>query len=114
MLLEWGSETRERLGYTVTAVADGTQALKAFSAGPSLFDLVITDQAMPQMAGSDLCAELLRLRNDIPIILCTGHSDTVSPEKARKIGVREFLMKPIKRQELAALVRRVLDKDTGQ
>ncbi len=114
MLLEWGRETLERLGYTVTAVPDGRQALEIFSADPSLFDLVITDQAMPGMPGSDLCAELLGIRNDIPIILCTGHSETISPEKAREIGVREFLAKPVKRQELASAVRRVVDGDTGR
>ncbi len=113
MLLEWGGETLQRLGYAVTAVADARQALEIFSADPSLFDLVITDQAMPQMPGSDLCSELLRIRDDIPVILCTGHSETVSPEKAREIGVREFLMKPVKRQELASVIRRVLDRDKG-
>jgi len=114
MLLEWGRETLERLGYTVTAVPDGRQALEIFSADPSLFDLVITDEAMPGMPGSDLCAELLGIRNDIPIILYTGHSETVSPEKAREMGAREFLMKPVKRQELASAVRRVVDGDKGQ
>jgi len=114
MLLEWGRETLERLGYTVTAVPDGRQALEIFSADPSLFDLVITDEAMPGMPGSDLCAELLGIRNDIPIILYTGHSETVSPEKAREMGAREFLMKPVKRQELASAVRRVVDGDKGR
>ncbi len=113
LLVEWGRETLQKLGYTVTAAPDGRQALEIFSADPFLFDLVITDQAMPQMPGSDLCAELLRIRNDIPIILCTGHSETVSPERAEEIGIRGFLIKPLTRQELALAVRRILDGDQG-
>ncbi len=111
LLVEWGRRTLEKLGYTVTAVVNASQALTIFSANPSLFDLVITDQAMPGMSGSDLCSELLRIRNDIPIILCTGHSETVSPESAKEAGIQGFLMKPVIRQELASAARRVLDRD---
>jgi PAS domain S-box-containing protein len=110
MLVEWGKGTLERLGYQVTGLTGSTEALRAFSIDPSLFDLVITDHAMPQMAGSQLSKELLRIRHDIPIILCTGHSDSINPEKANEIGIREFLMKPMAKQELAAAVRRVLDE----
>jgi DNA-binding NtrC family response regulator len=109
MLVEWGQATLERLGYRLTAMSDSTEALKTFSTDPSVFDLVITDHAMPRMAGSQLSAELLKIRADIPIILCTGHSDTMSQEQAKEIGIREFLMKPLAKQELAAAVRRVLD-----
>jgi len=108
MLAEWGETTLKRLGYQVTAMTDSTEALKAFSSNPSLFDLVVTDQAMPRMAGVQFVTEILKIRPDIPIILCTGHSDTISPEKAKELGVREFLMKPLVRQELAEAVRRAL------
>ena len=90
-------------------VTDSNEALRTFAAGPQEFDLVITDHAMPQMAGAQLSQELLRIRDDIPIILCTGHSETVSPERAKEIGIREYLMKPLARHELAEAVRRVLD-----
>jgi PAS domain S-box-containing protein len=113
MLVEWGQATLERLGYQVTAMTDSTEALRVFSADPTGFDLVITDQAMPRVAGSQLAQELLRIRRDVPIILCTGHSDSLSPELVRGIGIREFLMKPLARQELAAAVRRVLDAKPG-
>jgi CheY-like chemotaxis protein len=109
MLIEWGQATLERLGYSVVALADSTEALKAFSADPPHFDLVITDQAMPSMAGLQLAKELLKIRPDIPIILCTGHSETVSPEKVKEVGIKQFLMKPLAKQELAEAVRRVLD-----
>ena len=109
MLVEWGEAVLERLGYQVTALTDSTEALKTFSSDPSRFDLVITDQTMPGMTGVQLARELLKIRPDIPIILCTGHSETVSPEMAMEAGIREFLMKPLVKQELAQVVRRVLD-----
>ena len=110
MLVEWGQAALERLGYQVTVSTDSTEALKTFSANPSVFDLVITDHAMPHMAGSELSSELLKIRPDLPIILCTGHSENMSREKAKDIGIKEFLTKPLNKQELAEAVRRVLDK----
>ncbi len=109
MLAEWGRATLQRLGYRVTAVTDSVEALKIFSTDPSFFDLIITDHAMPHMAGFQLVSEFLTMRRDIPIILCTGFSETISPEKARQMGIREFLYKPLVKQELAEAVRRVLD-----
>jgi CheY-like chemotaxis protein len=109
LLMEWGKVALERLGYTVTALTDSAEALKLFSSDPSQFDLIITDQTMPGIPGLQLSKELLKIRPDIPIILCTGHSDTVSPEMAKEAGIREFLMKPLAKQELAQVIRRVLD-----
>lgn len=76
---------------------------------PDRFDLVITDHTMPKLTGMDLAAELLKIKAGIPIILCTGHNEAVSPDKAREIGIRGFLRKPIARQELAQAIRRALD-----
>ena len=109
LLMEWGQAVLERLGYSVTTLTDSTEALKTFSSDPSRFDLVITDQTMPKLTGLNLARELLTIRNNIPIIICTGHSDGVSPEKAREVGIKEFLIKPIGKQQLATVVRRVLD-----
>jgi CheY-like chemotaxis protein len=109
MLAEWGQAILERLGYLVTALTDSSEALKIFSSDPSRFDLVITDQTMHSMTGMRLAKELLKIRPDILIIICTGHSDGVSPEKAREVGIKEFLIKPIGKQQLATVVRRVLD-----
>jgi CheY-like chemotaxis protein len=108
-LAELGRERLERLGYVVTALTDATDALKLFSRDPSQFNLVITDQSMPKLTGLHLARKLLKIRSDIPIILCTGHSDSVTPEKVRGTGIKEFLMKPLGNQELAWVVRRVLD-----
>ena len=109
MLVEWGRAALERLGYKVTGLADSLEALKVFSSGPELFDLVVTDQAMPRMAGSALASELRSIRGNVPIILCTGHTEAITPERAGELGIREFLTKPLTRQELAEAVRRVLD-----
>jgi FixJ family two-component response regulator len=67
---------------------------------------------MPKLTGLNLAKKLLKIRPDIRIILCTGHSDSVSPEKAKEAGIKEFLMKPLGRQELAEVIRRVLDDRT--
>jgi PAS domain S-box-containing protein len=104
-----GKGVLERLGYRVTAITDSREALEVFSKTPSEFDLVLTDQTMPWIAGITLAQELLKIRADIPIILATGHTDSVSAEKANAMGIREYLMKPLARQELAIAVRRVLD-----
>ncbi|MHB8111215.1 MAG: response regulator [Syntrophorhabdaceae bacterium] len=109
MLVEWARGTLEKLGYSATSLTDPARALTMFSSDPSRFDLVITDQSMPSMSGMQLARELLTIRPDIPIILCTGHSAIVSPEKAKKAGIKEFLMKPVTREELAKVVRRVID-----
>jgi PAS domain S-box-containing protein len=104
----------ERLGYKVTTATDSENALRLFSAKPSEFDLVITDQTMPRMSGEDLGKKLMRIRPDIPVILCTGYSDLVSSEKATSIGFRGFLMKPFSLRESAELVRRVLDQSRSE
>jgi CheY-like chemotaxis protein len=108
MLTEWGQAALERQGYSVTALTDSTEALKLFSSDPSRFDLVITDQTMPKLTGLNLARKLLTIRNNIPIILYAGHSDSPSPEKAKEAGIREFLMKPLGKQQLAEAIRRVL------
>jgi len=109
LLVEWGHAALTRLGYKATSMTDSIKALKTFSDDPSQFDLVITDQTMPGLTGMQLARELLALRRDIPIILFTGHSDTVTEEEAQATGIREFLMKPFGKQELAGVIRRVLD-----
>ena len=79
-------------------------------ADTSAYDLVLTDVSMPNMAGDRLAKELIALRPDIPIILCTGFSDRISPMKADAIGIRGILMKPVVKEEIAKTVRKVLDE----
>jgi PAS domain S-box-containing protein len=99
----------QKLGYKVTALTDSREALTLFSADPSQFDLVMTDQTMPHMTGEDLGRETMRIRPGIPVILCTGYSDLISSEKATAMGFQGFIMKPFTVGEGAELVRRVLD-----
>jgi CheY-like chemotaxis protein len=107
-VVEATSKTLERLGYEVTTAPSGPEALEMFLKEPDRFDLVITDQVMPDLTGMDLAARMLETRKDLPIILFTGFSEMVSPENAKSAGVKEFLMKPIVKKELAETVRRVL------
>jgi CheY-like chemotaxis protein len=110
-IVELGQGVLRRLGYTVVAKRSGREALETFR-GDGAFDLVFTDQTMPEMTGVMLAAELLKLKPDLPIILCTGYSEIVSRETAQEVGIREFLMKPLSKGELAGAVRRALDTRT--
>jgi PAS domain S-box-containing protein len=98
----------ERLGYQVTSHTSSLEALEAFRENPAKFDLVITDMAMPNMPGDKLSAELTKIRPDIPVLLCTGYSETMSEEKAASIGIKGFLLKPIGMKDLAQKVREIL------
>jgi DNA-binding response OmpR family regulator len=110
MLIE---RTLVRQGYTVERFEESTAALEAVRQNPARFDLVITDQTMPGLTGLDLARELLNLRADLPIILTTGFSESATPEAARALGIKGFLMKPARPKELAAMVRDVLDRQAG-
>ena len=99
----------ERLGYRVTARTSSIEALEAFKANPATFDLVLTDMAMPNMTGDRLARELLALRPDLPVVICTGFSERLNPEKAAAMGVKGFLLKPVVKSDLARIMRSVLD-----
>jgi PAS domain S-box-containing protein len=101
------------LGYRVLSCTDGLEALEIFRATPEAFDVVITDQTMPKITGEELARELLRLRPDLPIILCTGFSHTMTEEKAKAMGVRAYLTKPLARRDIAQAIRRVLGQYTA-
>jgi PAS domain S-box-containing protein len=111
-IVDLGQRMLEHLGYRVTTRPSGASAFKLFLQNPWRFDLVITDMTMPKMTGEELAKKLLLIRRDIPIILCTGYSATISKERARSIGIGEFVMKPIVIGKLARTVRRVLDYGT--
>jgi PAS domain S-box-containing protein len=112
--LVFGTERMlKQLGYKVIARTDPHIALQLFSSAPEQFDLIITDQAMPHMNGTELARELTRIRPDIPVILCTGY-DTISIGDTDDMGetaefISELALKPLIRGEIAAMIRRVLD-----
>ena len=101
----------ERLGYKVTARTSSIEALEAFRANPDRFDLVITDFNMPNMTGMELAKELIKLRSDILIVLCTGYSEHINEDKAKGSGIHAFVMKPVALGEIAKKIREVLDQD---
>ncbi|MDY6989464.1 MAG: PAS domain S-box protein [Thermodesulfobacteriota bacterium] len=104
-----GKQRLKRLGYEVTTRTSSIEALELYKAKPDAFDLVITDMTMPHMTGDRLASEMMKVRPDIPVILCTGYSTQISKEKAKGLGIRGFAMKPIVTRELAEMVRRALD-----
>ncbi len=108
----------ERLGYSVTAETDGRRTLELFRRNPQNFDLLITDQTMPQLTGVMLAEEVLKIRPDLPIILCSGSSpdtdNAVSPENAKAKGIRHVLMKPVEKAQMSAVVSALIETAGGQ
>lgn len=103
-----GKSMLERLGYRVTVQTSSLEALATFNAQSDQFDLVITDQTMPSLSGADLARLLLEIRPELPVILATGYSTTINPERAKAIGIRELLLKPNTTQTLGEAIRRAL------
>ncbi|MGE4559802.1 MAG: Cache 3/Cache 2 fusion domain-containing protein [Desulfobulbus sp.] len=110
LIVEVGRLVLEGLGYQVTCLRNSAEALERFRSDPEAFDLVITDMTMPNMTGDRLAMELLAIRPDLPIIICSGFSERISREQAKGIGVREFLRKPITLLEISHKVRAALDE----
>jgi signal transduction histidine kinase len=98
----------ENLGYNVTAKYSSMDALAHFSSQRNHFDLVITDMTMPKMTGDILAQRISQMRPDIPIILFTGYGDMIAQEKAKALGIRAFLMKPLQTRDLARTIREIL------
>ncbi|MCD6584637.1 MAG: response regulator [Desulfobacteraceae bacterium] len=105
------SQTLERLGYCVESTTSSTEAMALFEKQPEKYDIVITDMTMPYMTGYDLSREMLTIRPDIPIIMCTGFSETITKEQAMELGIRAFLMKPLLKRNLAETIREVLKSE---
>lgn len=112
-LVDIGGLLLKELGYNVTTRTSGIEALEAFKSNPDKFDLVLTDMTMPRMTGERLAREILSIRKEIPIIISTGFSSSMTEKKALKLGAKGFLMKPFVLSELAKVIRNVLDKGNG-
>jgi PAS domain S-box-containing protein len=110
-LVGLGQQVLLHLGYKVMAMTNSLEALAVFKQAPGNFDLLITNQTMPHMTGAQLARNVLSIRPDLPIILCTGYSDAIPQVKALGIGIREYLMKPLGIGVLAGCVQRVLNED---
>ena len=107
--VDLGEQMLRRLGYQVTSSMSSVNALDLFRSNPDQFDLVITDMTMPQMTGEKLAREIMQIRPDIPIILCSGYSELMTESQAKQIGIKAFVMKPIVIREMADTIRKVLD-----
>jgi CheY-like chemotaxis protein len=110
-LVDIGRKMLEHLGHEAIVRTSSLEALEAFRNNPEKFDLVITDKTMPQMTGFDLARELKQIRPDIPIILCTGFSDTTDSDEAKAMGISGLVMKPIVMREMAKIIKRVSDEE---
>jgi CheY-like chemotaxis protein len=100
----------EHLGYKVKGISSSIEALKIFRSAPDKLDLVLTDQTMPGMTGSALAIEILTIRPDMPIILMTGYSETITPEEVVAQGIKEYIEKPFTKNIIAAAIHRSLKR----
>jgi PAS domain S-box-containing protein len=112
-LVDLMKETLKTFGYQVTACHSAGVALEFFQTDPHCYDLVLTDQVMPGITGDALAHSILDIRNDIPIIICTGHSTTLDAEKVVEIGAKKLLMKPMSSRFLLKNIRSILDESKG-
>nr|NJM00944.1 PAS domain S-box protein [Desulfobacula sp.] len=103
----------ERLGYEVTPCSGSMEALEIFKAHPDQFDIVISDMAMPNLSGDKLAAELTCIRPSIPVLLCTGFSETLTEDRIESLGIRGLVLKPVIMKDLALKIREVLGKGRG-
>lgn len=108
-LAKLGKHLLESLGYTTEAITDPQKALDMLRKDPDKYDLLITDMSMLKMAGDQLVSETLKIRKDMPTIVCSGYNTKISAKEASDIGAHSSIMKPMKRSELAIMVRKVLD-----
>ena len=109
-IVDMMTQILSRLGYSAVGKTSGIEALEIFRDDPTKFDLVITDYAMPDMTGKELTKELINIRPDIPVILCTGFSEDIDSEETRRMGIREFVMKPVAKEKIAKVIQKVLGK----
>ena len=112
-LVEMWQEILENMGFEVEPHTISQEALEAFRTQPEKYDLVITDQTMAHMTGFELAKEMLKIRPDLPIILCTGYSELVTPDRAKEAGIREYVMKPLSISELTGAIRRALGTESA-
>lgn len=108
-LLEVMQRILEDLGYTVTAAKTPLAALHHFATNPEGVDLLITDMNMPEMNGAELIGKIRAIRQDIPVILCTGFSEIMNGNSTKALGAARHIMKPVTQRELNETIRGLLD-----
>ena len=108
-IVDMAEQMLQKLGYKVTAETSSTEALKLFQQQPDKFDLVITDQMMPKLKGLQLAKNILDIRPDIPIILCTGYSEEIDQQAAKDIGIKQLVFKPMSKEEISNIIHEILE-----
>ena len=98
------------MGYSTMVCSKPLDALALFSEAPERFDAVIVDEMMPDLRGTQLAMQLLRVKDDIPVILMTGYGDMIPVERVRKSGVRATLIKPVQKERLEEALEGVLKR----
>jgi CheY-like chemotaxis protein len=109
-VLEMMHSMIEKLGYQVISRNNSIEALDTFRSHPRQFDLVITDQTMPEMTGLELVEQLIQIRPDIPVILCTGYMEMIAEDSAGSLGVGKYVMKPVRISDISVKIRNLLDQ----
>ena len=110
ILIDLAKSMLQKLGYRVETRTSPVEALEIFGAAPDKFDLVISDMTMPGMTGDTLASELMKIRSDIPVIICTGYSERIDEQRAKDLGIKGLMMKPFTIRRLSKIVRDVLDQ----
>ncbi|MBN2040351.1 MAG: Cache 3/Cache 2 fusion domain-containing protein [Spirochaetes bacterium] len=111
IITKMGAEILGSLGYSVVTMTSSTEALEIFRSDPDGFDLVIIDMTMPGLTGAKFAEELISIRSNVRIILCSGYNEHISEEKAKEIGIKEFILKPITLSKLSGTVKKVLNNN---
>ena len=111
ILIDLGKNMLKKLGYRVEARTQPVEALEVFRAAPGQFDLVISDMTMPNMTGDILATELMKIRPDLPVIICTGYSERIDDQRAQELGIKGLMMKPFTIRSLSKTVRNALDQN---
>ncbi len=114
VLVEMGKQMLEYLGYEVTGVQSSIEALELFSRNPSYFDAVVTDYTMPKMNGISLARAMLAIRPQLPVLLCTGYSESITEKTAKEIGIRQIIMKPVILSEMGALLKTLIHLNSNE
>lgn len=107
-VLTMGKNLMVQIGYDVIAFSDPVEALRTFRSAPNDFDLIVTDQSMPNMTGLDLAKRLRRLRPDIRVVICTGFNEETFDKEAERIGIDRILLKPIGFHDLADVLQEMI------
>jgi len=106
-----GKKMLENLGYKVTIKSESLSALEEFRKNPRMFSLLVTDQSMPFMNGTELAGMMKALNPDLSVIIITGFADNLSEEELLRSGISEVVLKPMRMDDFSKAIRKVLDSN---